>query len=558
MHWYQIGATSVRILPLALTLALLQPHAVQAADDFAARCSAMKQYRQGDLIVTAAEAIAAGPAPAPPFSQPGGQAEARARLPAHCMVQAAFEQRIGVAGVPYAIRMELRLPEDWNGRFYFQGGGGMNGFVAAAVGDGTSSSSAYPPALARGFAVVTTDTGHAAATPADASFARDQQSKLNYAYAAVGKVTLRAKDMIAALAGRPPERSYFAGCSNGGREALLMAQREPTLFDGVLAGDPAFNLRDAAVLSQFSGAVYDEAARHDAASGGVAARLVSPAEGALIRTALLDKCDALDGARDGLIFNQAMCHFDIHSLACKPGQKAGSCLAPAKVAAIARAFEGPLGADGKPRFAPWSWDTGVFTPDWLTWQTGLPLPDGSVMNMLRNLVQSSLTQFFAFPPIDPATLTGTAADVPRLLGATEETAALTVATATDFTTFAARGGKLMITDGWSDPIFSPHDLIAWYGRVSADMQQVSGQPATNFARLFMVPGMAHCAGGQALDDMDALSALVDWVEKDKAPDALIATGRAMPGVSRPICAWPKVARYSGSGPIEQAASFRCE
>jgi feruloyl esterase len=405
---------------------------------------------------------------------------------------------------------------------------------------------------------VSTDTGHAASNPADASFASDQQAKLNYAYAAIGKVAVRAKSMIAALAGRAPSHSYFAGCSNGGREGLLMTQRYPELFDGVLAGNPAFNLRDAAVLSYYSGMTYAHAARRDPASGGVAARLVTPAEGELIRNALLERCDGLDGARDGMIFNHTACRFDVRALACKPGSKAGSCLAPAKAEAIARAFAGPHDAAGRPLFTPWTWDSAVFTPDWLVWQTGVVQPDGKVMTMLRDLVASSLTQYFAYPRIDPALLSGTEADLPRLLAATAHTGAMTAATSTDLTTFAARGGKLMITDGWSDPIFSARDLVRWYERMAADMETAGARPAASFARLYMVPGMAHCGGGKALDDMDALSALVDWVEAGKAPDALVATGAAFPGVSRPMCAWPKTARYDGKGPIDAAASFRCE
>lgn len=557
MQKMHIGRTALRLLPWSLALGLSST--AYAADDFAARCRAMAQYTAGDLKVTTAELVAAGPAAAPPFAQPGGGPVAKPpALPQHCLIQAAFEQRNGVGGKPYAIRMELRLPVDWNGRFLFQGGGGMNGFVAPAIGANANPQSAYPPALSRSFAVVSTDTGHAAPNPADASFSSDQLAKLNYAYAAIGKVTLRAKDMIAKLTGQAPQHSYFAGCSNGGREAMLAAQRYPEMFDGVLASNPAFNLRDAAVLSYFSGKTYDAAAKADPAAGGVAARLVTPPEGALIRKAVLEQCDALDGAKDGMIFDHGACHFNVQSLACKPGQQADNCLAPAKVEAIAKAFQGPLDGNGKPRFSPWVWDASVFTPDWLMWQTGLPLPNGQAMTVMRELVATSMTQYFAFPPIDTATLTNSSADIERLLRATEVTAGVTVSTATDFTSFAARGGKIMFTDGWSDPIFSANDLIRWYGGMSSDMRQVTGQPAERFSRLFMVPGMAHCTGGNALDDMDALGALVSWVEQGKAPDTLTATGKSFPGVSRPICAWPKVARYKGKGAMDDAASFSCE
>lgn len=521
-------------------LATLLPATAFAQDTLAARCAALasQQHASDDLRISTAKVIEAG----------AGQ-------PRHCQVQADFERRTGVDQVPYAIRMELRLPQEWNGRLVFQGGGGMNGFVGPAFGGNFNPHSSHPGALARGFAVVSTDTGHVAKHGADASFARDQQAKLNYAYAAIGKVAIHAKTLAAALGGRTPQRSYFVGCSNGGREGMLMAQRYPTLFDGVLAANPAFNLRDAAVLSYATGKTYDAAAREHGA--GAAARLVSPAEGQLIRTALLKQCDALDGARDGMIFDHAACKFDVRALACTPGQQASSCLAPAKADAIARAFDGPLDGAGKPRFTPWTWDASVFTPEWLAWQTGVVKPDGAIDTGLRDLVTQSLTQFFAFPQIGPESLQGGAQDVDKLMAATEVMAGLTAATSTDFTSFAARGGKLMLIDGWSDPIFSARDLVGWHGRMAADMQQASGQPAERFARLFMVPGMAHCAGGQALDDLDGLGALVKWVEQGEAPAALTASGRAFPGVTRPICAWPQIARYQGSGSLSEAASFAC-
>ena len=534
-----------------LALALSTPALALAADDFADRCQAMEKYGPDDLKITEASVVAFRPA------KPGATDVNRHPMPRHCLVRGAFEHRIGVDGVAYAIRLELRLPEGWNGRLVFQGGGGMNGYVGTAYAGNFNGNSIHPTALGRGFAVVSTDTGHVAQHGADASFARDQLAKLNYAYAAIGKVAVHAKGIVAALGGRGPERSYFAGCSNGGREAMLMAQRYPTLFDGVLAANPAFNLRDAAVLSYMTGKTYDQAARQDPASGGAGARLISNAEGALVRKALLDQCDALDGARDGMIFDHANCKFDIKQLACKPGQRADSCLAPFKAEAIARAFTGPLDRTGAPRFTSWTWDASVFNPEWLVWQTGIAQADGSVMTGLRDLVTSSLTQYFAFPAIATDALTGSEADVERLLAATEQTAAMTVATSTDFSTFAARGGKMMITDGWSDPIFSANDLVRWFGQLESDMGKASGQPADAFARLFMVPGMAHCSGGNGLDDMDALGALVKWVEQGQAPESITATGAAFPGVSRPMCAWPKIARYKGTGALSEASSFEC-
>jgi feruloyl esterase len=241
----------LRLLPIVMALWL--PHAAKAADDFAARCQAVAQFPQPSLKVTQAAVVDAGRASGPGFAQPGGETMGRPpELPRHCLLQARFEQRTGVRSVPYSIQIELRVPEDWTGRLLFQGGGRLNGSVPPAIGSNPNPQSTFPPALARGFAVVSTDTGHEATGIADASFARGQEVKLNFAYAAIGKVASRAKDMIVALAGRAPDHSYFAGCSNGDREGMLAAQRYPDLFDGVVAGDSTFNLSNGTILSYSS------------------------------------------------------------------------------------------------------------------------------------------------------------------------------------------------------------------------------------------------------------------------------------------------------------------
>lgn len=535
------------MIVLALSAALA---AAPTPSAFADACNRLQGLSEAGLLVTEAHEVPEGPAPRGPAGPNGAASTPRPILPQHCQIAARIDQRAGAGGQPYYIGMELRIPAAWNGRFIYQGGGGMDGVIAPALGTAISSGASSPPALAAGFAVVSTDSGHQGKNFDDTSFADDQQAKLDYGYAAIGKVTAAAKTLIARVEGRAPDHSYFVGCSNGGREAMAAAQRFPYAFDGVLAGDPAFHLSAAAVLANFSGWAYSDAA---ARLGVSSASLFTPADAALIQASLLKACDGLDGAVDGMIFDHGACHFDVRKLACRrAGQTA--CLDPIKVAAIVRAYRGPRNAAGEPIAGSWTFDSGDFTSDWLIWQTGIPTPHGPLM-VLPTLVRKSLTDYFAYPQYK-APLSGGDGEAAALLAASADTAAYTNATSTQYSSFAAHGGKLMIVSGWSDPIFSASDLTAYYDRLSADAR-AQGTDAARFARLFMIPGMAHCGGGRALDDFDALSILISWVEQGQAPTAFVAKGKAFPGVERPICAYPQVARYDGKGPPNAAASFAC-
>jgi len=535
------------MIALAATSAVAIP---ASPNDFEMQCALAAKEISPSFNVTKAVMMDAG-APPPDVATPNGASKATAvDLPRHCLIQAEMERRTGAAGKPYAVKMELRIPEGWNGRLIFQGGGGMDGVLTAALGKPITTGSSARPALNQGYAVVSTDSGHQAKAMNDTSFASDQEARLNYAYGAIGKVAEKAKLLIGRVTGRQPDRSYFIGCSNGGRQAMIAAQRFPTMFDGVLAGNPAFNLSTAAILSNFSGAAYDAAAaklRTDAS------RLFTPEEGKLIRTAMLKSCDDADGITDGMIFNRVACHFSVRSLQCASGKTSG-CIEKSKVDAIDRAFRGPVGRDGKPLTSGWAYDTGNFGGDWLVWQTGMPTPAGA-FTMLRDLVRASLTDYFSYPKFS-GKLTGDDGEALQLMNRTAEAAAMTNATSTDLSTFTSKGGKMMIVTGWSDPIFSAVDLTRYYERLSADMA-TNGDKATDYARLFLVPGMTHCGGGNGLDDFDALAPLVNWVENGVAPGSFTAGGKSFPGVTRPICAYPGIAQYDGKGPQAVADSFKC-
>ncbi|WP_343616622.1 tannase/feruloyl esterase family alpha/beta hydrolase [Novosphingobium sp.] len=537
---------------LALAASLAAPTAIASSPDtdFTTGCARLQGLSEGSMVVTGVHDVAEGPAPRGPSGPNGESTEPLPTMPRHCQITARLEQRTGAGGEPYYIGMELRVPAAWNGRFLYQGDGGMDGMIVPALGSPINTGTTSPLPLAQGYAVVSTDSGHQGKNFDDVSFALDQQSKLDYGYAAIGKVSEAAKHLIVKIKGRAPDHSYFMGCSNGGREAMQAAQLFPGDFDGVLAGDPAFHLSAAAVLTNYSGWAYTDAATK---LGTHSSLLFSPADAGLIQSALLKACDGLDGAVDGMIFDHAACHFDIATLACAKGQTAG-CLDPLKVQAIIRAYRGPVNAADQPIAGSWTFDTANFTPDWLIWQTGIPTPKGPLM-VLQDLVRQSLTQYFTYPQYK-LPLKGGDAEAATLLAASAQTAGFTDATSTQYSSFAGHGGKLMLVTGWSDPVFSATDLTAYYDRLTSDTKAQGGD-ASNFARLFMVPGMTHCGGGVALDDFDALTSLVRWVEKGDAPNAFVAKGKAFPGVERPICAYPTVARYDGKGPLTSAASFAC-
>jgi feruloyl esterase len=463
-------------------------------------------------------------------------------LPEHCLVQGALDPRTGVDGKHYAIGFQLRLPTQWNGRFVYQGGAGLDGFIAPALGNAAGSS---PPALLRGFAVVSTDGGHEGL---DASFAADQQARLDYAYASIGRLSATAKDIIARFYGRRPAYSYLVGCSNGGRDAMMAAQRFPDEFDGVVAGDPGFHLSAAAVGELWDTRQFVKVAPRDAQGRPILAESFTESELRLVSQAVLQACDALDGLADGMINDAAACHFDPARLQCRAGEQPHDCLSSAKVAALRAVFDGAHDSSGHALYSPWPYDAGISGPGWRAWKLGTSLT-GAPNALNATLGMNALQMYFLTPP-RPG-LSAAAFDFDRDPRAVAQTAALNDAVSTFMSSFVAHGGRMLIYQGMSDPVFSADDIIRWYGELTRD----TGAPQT-WARLFLIPGMNHCAGGPATDDFDALTAIQAWTEHGVAPERLVARGRAFPGVTRPLCPYPKYARYAGAD-RNSAASFVC-
>jgi Tannase and feruloyl esterase len=276
-------------------------------------------------------------------------------IPGYCRVRGVIDPRKGVDEVDYGLKFELALPDDWNGRFLFQGGGGLNGALDPALG---AMAAGGVPALARGFAVVSTDSGHASSFVFDSAFMKDQRAALDFALHSVPTVTLAAKAMLAAYYGKSAHHSYLTGCSTGGREGMLAAQRYPELFDGVVSGAPAMRPLFARLGVRHAEVVFNHAAPRDAEGRPVASQIFSAGDREVIAGGLLEQCDALDGLADGVIHNLRACRFDPLKLQCSAGQ-ASRCLSAAQAKALKDAFEGPRDRSGELVYPGFPYDTGI-------------------------------------------------------------------------------------------------------------------------------------------------------------------------------------------------------
>ncbi len=510
------------LLLLAVALAC---GTVAARGQATSACADLKNLKITGVDITESVPVPAGavvPASFPPYA---------GHLPAHCRVVGIIDPRKGVDGQEYGIGFAVALPEKdaWNGDLMMQGGGGGDGVLYYPAGD---SYAGDRPALNRGFAVVSTDSGHQSKHGAfDFSFMRDQLAYLDFAYRANGEVAALAKQIVTRYYTKPAAYSYFVGCSTGGREGMILSQRFPTVFNGIVVGDPAMRtgLSNLAI-GQWFPVAYNQASPKDAEGQPEISKFLTDAQRKLFMDALLKQCDALDGVADGMIFNPMACHFDPSVLACKPGQTTG-CIAPSKIAAIKKAFSGPKNSYGTQVYPGFLYDTGITMK-------------GFVPGLL-NMGEGGI-----FGPYTKATTL----DVDKL--ALHASDPLVEPVSTNLTTFSLDGGKLIFFHGDSDPWFSPLDTLRYYKAMTA----ANGGPATveQWSRLFLVPGMAHCGGGPSLDHFDMLTAIVNWVQKGDAPTAVIATGKAFPGRSRPLCAYPDHAQYLGQGDTQDAKNFRCE
>ncbi len=474
-----------------------------------ATCETLTSVSLTNGTVTVAAPVAAG-AFTPPTGRAGGPggANAFARLAPFCRVVATL-----TPGPRSDIRMEVWMPASgWNGKLQVVGNGGFAGVV---------SYPAMATALAAGYAAASTDTGHTG--PSSNTFA-NEDALVDFAHRAIHETTAAAKTIVDGFYGGAPRFSYFNGCSTGGRQALTAAQRYPEDFDGIIAGAPASHSS-----TQAFGQIWIYQATADPASA-------LPREAlALVNSAVLAACDARDGVADGVLEDPLACTFDPQVLACREGSDPASCLTTPQVDAVRRIYAGASNPrTGAPIFP------GLERGGELGWS---PNPVGYAVDYFKYIV-------FKDPDWDPRTLNF---DSHVAMAARPENLVFD-ATNADLTAFTARGARLIMYQGWAEPGIPPRNIVRYYDEVRGKTRN-----ASDSVRLFMVPGMGHCGGGNGTSTFDMVTALDQWVDGGTAPGRINAS-RVRDGKvdrTRPLCAWPQVAVYRGSGSIDDAASFEC-
>lgn len=392
------------------------------------------------------------------------------------------------------------------------------------------------------FVLATNNEGHVGASGSDATFGADPQLRVDFGYRADHVVALVAKRLITLYYGQGPRYSYFDGCSQGGHQGLTEAQRYPHDFDGIVAGAPA---------SLFTSLLAFSTSWHSTANTDRQGRpILTAAKLPALHAAVLRECDARDGVADGQIDDPRACAFDPGSLRCPAGTDTPNCLTDAQINAARKLYDGPRDDHGR-RLYPGGEPLGS-EANWAHWVT--PTATGDPAVAAGNA--TSALKYLLYPtPRPSATLNDLHYDAATFREIAKQ-AGIYDASDPDLTAFRAAGGKLVLWHGWADPAISPYGTIAYY---HALIERMGGTAATQrFARLFMLPGVSHCGSGQGPDAIDALTATLNWVEKDVAPERLTATKYDDDGTvvrTRPVYPYPTVARYDGSGSVDDAANF---
>lgn len=490
----------------------------------------------------------------PPDTKRPGGATSGSYLPGHCVITGSINPRVGVDGKNYAIGFQLSLPDQWNGRFLFIGGGGNDG-ILRDTSLSSSISGGTPSPLGQGFAVVSTDAGHSGTT---ASFGADPQARIDHAYNSYDKTVIAAKSLISTRYGRKPDYSYFSGCSGGGRQGMMFSQRFPDYFDGITAGAPAMRVSSGATVAAMWNTIqFNAIAPQDSAGNRILSQAFSNADLKLVANTVNAKCDAADGVVDGLAQNINACKaFDPKVLQCA-GSKSESCLSSGQVNALKQVFAGPKNSAGKALYTGQPWDAGLAAPGWRSWTLGSSTTATPDARYITLMVDALINEFFTPPDLGFKPLNFNFDSDPARM---EAYSAIYDTYADDkLTAYKQRGGKLLFIHGMSDPIFSAFDTIDYYERLAANH---GGMDAVqSFARTFLVPGMNHCSGGPATDNFDSIQTMVDWVEKGVAPQTIPAkalpSSTDFPNRTRPLCPYPLFAKYKGTGSVEDAANFAC-
>jgi hypothetical protein len=481
-------------------------------------CEALSKFKSKEIAQISATPIAAS-----------------AAAPAFCRVAGLLSPEIA---------FEVGLPDKWNGRFYMIGNGGHAGQAL----DDPMQVSQRNQAMQLGFAVAQTNTGHDSRKEPGASFVMSNPQKaIDYAYRAVHLTAVTAKSIAKDYYGKPVSHAYWNSCSNGGRQGLIEAQRFPKDFDGIVANAPWVDQTGFTI-----GAMWNQKALSDVP--------ITPAKMALVADKVMAKCDAIDGLKDGLIDDPRKCDFDpVRDVpACSAGIDSPDCLTSSQAAAIAKVYGGPV-SNGKPFFPGFMPGSEAVMPGmfgggnssgWMNMivsaqPNSKPADFGLAENTMRYLVNKPPK-----PDYDCGSF-----DFDRDIHMLDNWGKLADAKNPDLSKFKKHGGKLLITYGWADPILQPLMGVNYYEQALAK----NGPGTIDFFRLFMIPGMSHCSGGIGTDRHDPMTAIINWVEKGKAPETIPASRAVNNQVvrTRPLCPYPKVARYSGQGSIDDAANFSC-
>jgi feruloyl esterase len=502
-------------------LLILVAAAIPFRGVLAADCGKLQSSAFPDTRITLVEEVAPDPVWIYPPSLFTTMAERLANGPVGA--QKPFCRVVGI--IEKEINFEVWLPRDWNGKFQGVGNGGLTGAINyPAMGE----------ALAQGYATASTDTGHRT----QQGFFEDEwleghpERLVNFAYRAHHLMAVTSKQIVKAYYRKPATRAYFSGCSSGGWEGLSEAQRYPQDYDGIVAGAPAINLVQVQARSIYVAQMNlknpQGALTHD-----LAQRLAAAA---------VAKCDARDGLKDGVIDDPRHCDFDPAELQCK-SDSSKDCLTEAQVR-TARALYGPMKSPGGMQLYPGA----AYGASPLAELPVSAKTEPGHAAIILMLPQKPAWDVHTFNPDR---------DIPALQ---KELGATLNAMNPDLRPFEAHGGKLILYHGWADPLLSPYNTLDYY---SAVVKTMGGQQATDkFLRLFMVPGMEHCRGGPGPNTFDAVASVDNWVEHGVPPERLVAAHKGADGKTidrtRPLCRYPQVARYKGTGSTDEASSFRCE
>lgn len=446
------------------------------------------------------------------------------QLPEYCRV---------VGAVSQTINYEVRLPTtEWNGKFYMTGCGGFCGNVNADACNG---------ALTRGYAIAATDGGHSASAVDGSWGLDDRQAEVDWANRAVHLVANNTKGLIREYYRVGPAYSYFSGCSGGGREALMSAQRHPSDFDGIIAGAPANSQAYLAGISQ----TWIELAQFDDSGN----RVFGVDKLGLIGAAVYGQCDGIDGLVDGQIDDPRNCDFEPASLQCPAGTTGPDCLTPDEVDALTKIYDSPRNTAGDALY-PGGLPAGSETM-WFFLSVGF----GNNLSIGGRFAQE-YHRYLAYPKDPGESFSLFDFDFDANADDLDAMANIYNATSPNLNGFQANGGKLLMYHGYADPLITPFGTIAYYESV---VDKIGGDAATqDFARLFMLPGMGHCGGGPGPSVFDLLTPLENWVENGVAPDNIVASRFAADGTvdrTRPVFPYPMVARYDGTGSTDDAANF---